>query len=150
MLAPVLVLDANILVRAVLGKKVRELLLAFSDSVKFFTPDICLADARKYLPLVFEKRSLPVIEAMNALMGLEGLLQVVEVGLYQAYEVAAKDRIRSRDVNDWPIVATALMLDSPVWTEDQDFFGSGLSVWTTDRIHIFFELVAGKAENGSL
>lgn len=36
-------------------------------------------------------------------------------------------------------MATALILNSPIWTEDQDFFGSGISIWTTDRIHLFFK-----------
>ena len=51
----------------------------------------------------------------------------------------AKKRISSRDLLDWLIITTVLMLNSPIWTEDQDFFGSGIPVWTTDRIHIFFE-----------
>ncbi len=47
--------------------------------------------------------------------------------------------MKHRDLNDWPIVATALTLDCPIWTEDKDFFGSGMSTWTTDRIHLFLE-----------
>lgn len=41
-------------------------------------------------------------------------------------------------MDDWPVVATALTFNCPIWTEDQDFFGVGLPTWTTDRIHIFF------------
>jgi predicted nucleic acid-binding protein len=59
--------------------------------------------------------------------------------IYHEREEDAKKRIKSRDLNDWPIIATALTLNCPVWTEDQDFFGTGISVWTTNRIHIFFE-----------
>lgn len=51
-----IVLDANILIRAVLGKRVRELLLANAATVKFFAPDVAYADARKYLPALLEKR----------------------------------------------------------------------------------------------
>ena len=40
-----LVLDANILIRAVLGNKVRELLVTYSGVVGFFTPDVCVEDA---------------------------------------------------------------------------------------------------------
>ena len=43
----------------------------------------------------------------------------------------------SRDIEDWPVVATSLLLDCPVWTEDQDFFGSGLATWTTNRIELY-------------
>ena len=45
-----IVLDANILIRAVLGKRVRELILEHVTTVKFFAPDVAYADARKYLP----------------------------------------------------------------------------------------------------
>jgi predicted nucleic acid-binding protein len=49
----------------------------------------------------------------------------------------ALDRIGTRDPMDWPIVAAALALDCPIWTEDKDFFGSGMATWTTDRIEIY-------------
>lgn len=51
-----IVLDANILIRAVLGKRVRELIWEKADTVKFFAPSIAYADARKYLPALLEKR----------------------------------------------------------------------------------------------
>jgi len=44
-----IVLDANILIRAVLGKQVRELIFNHAETVKFFAPDVAYADARKYL-----------------------------------------------------------------------------------------------------
>ena len=43
-----LVLDANILVRLVLGTRVRELVLAHLDAVQFFTPRECFEDAAIY------------------------------------------------------------------------------------------------------
>ncbi len=51
-----IVLDANILIRAVLGKRVRELILENAATVKFFAPDVAYADARKYLRALLEKR----------------------------------------------------------------------------------------------
>jgi PIN domain len=52
-----IVLDANILIRAVLGKRVRELILEHAATVNFFAPELAYADARKYLPALLEKRS---------------------------------------------------------------------------------------------
>ncbi len=46
-----LVLDANILIRAVLGRRVRPLLETYEDSTDFYAPDVCIEDARKYIPL---------------------------------------------------------------------------------------------------
>jgi hypothetical protein len=41
-----IVLDANILIRAVLGKRVRELIIKHAPAVKFFAPDVAYADAQ--------------------------------------------------------------------------------------------------------
>jgi predicted nucleic acid-binding protein len=43
----------------------------------------------------------------------------------------------SRDIEDWPIMATAMLLDCPIWTEDQDFFGSGVATWTTTNVELY-------------
>ena len=53
MSSSMLVLDANILIRAVLGNRVRTLLTTYAGVVDFFTPDVCMADAQKYLPPAF-------------------------------------------------------------------------------------------------
>lgn len=38
--------------------------------------------------------------------------------------------------DDWPVLATAIALGCAIWTEDADFFGAGIAIWTTDRIEI--------------
>jgi predicted nucleic acid-binding protein len=35
--------------------------------------------------------------------------------------------LRGRDESDWPILATALGLACAAWTEDADFFGTGVA-----------------------
>jgi predicted nucleic acid-binding protein len=90
-----IVLDANILIRAVLGQRVRQLILAHASEVNFFAPDVAYADARKL------------------------------------------QRIATRDADDWPVLACAMAWNCPVWTEDTDFFGSGVATWTTDRIALY-------------
>jgi predicted nucleic acid-binding protein len=146
----ILVLDANIIIRAVLGQKVRNLLNAHSDFVKFFTPDICVADVSKYLPKLFEKRGLPYKPALEVFSKLQYLLSIVDLTIYREREEEAKERIKNRDPDDWPIVAVALMLNCPIWTEDKDFFGLGLPVWTTDRIHLFLIQYKNRSNGYSL
>ncbi len=53
-----LVLDANILLRAVFGARVRGLLETYEDSILFFAPDVCFAGARKYIPSVAAQRGI--------------------------------------------------------------------------------------------
>ena len=132
-----IVLDANILIRAVLGKKVRNTIEKYANSTQFFTPDVCFADARKYLPTLFAKRNLPADEAIAVLSELTNFIVAVDANLYEIYAVEAKQRIAVRDIDDWPIVAVSLMLNCPVWTEDSDFFGTGVPTWTSDRVHLY-------------
>jgi predicted nucleic acid-binding protein len=44
-----------------------------------------------------------------------------------------------RDADDWPVAAVAMLFAYPVWTEDRDFFGSGIATWTTDRVELFLK-----------
>jgi predicted nucleic acid-binding protein len=55
------------------------------------------------------------------------IVEQVDRSLYEEHQSAARERIDPRDPDDWPVVATALLLDLPIWTEDQDFFGSGVA-----------------------
>lgn len=132
-----LVLDANILLRAVFGVRVRSLLEAYEDSVSFYAPDICFADARKYIPSLSAKRGIDAEPGLAVLNQLSRLVEIIDHSIYEEHELSARERMISRDEDDWPIVASALLLGCPVWTEDRDFFGSGISTWTTETIELY-------------
>ena len=74
---------------------------------------------------------------MQVLEQIEQVVEVVERRLYQDFAQPAQERIVARDPDDWPVVAAALFLQCPIWTEDKDFFGSGIATWTTDRVELF-------------
>lgn len=132
-----LVLDANILIRAVLGKRVRNLLEQYESTTDFFSPEVCFHEARQHLPTILHRRGLDPAAALSLLDGLALLVQPVEHALYQAYAAVARQRLTGRDLRDWPVAALALALGLPIWTEDQDFFGSGIATWTTDRVELY-------------
>lgn len=133
-----IVLDANILIRAVLGTRVRELIFTNVSTVKFFAPDVAYADARKYLPPLLSKRGVDPSAAMLVLDRLQAVVQSIDADFYSDMQQQALQRIASRDADDWPILACAMTLGCPVWTEDVDFFGTGVATWTTDRIALYF------------
>ncbi|MDR0849386.1 MAG: hypothetical protein LBN10_10205 [Propionibacteriaceae bacterium] len=137
-LSRALVLDANIVIRAVLGPRVRQLLAQNHDNLLFFAPDVALADARRHLPTILTRRGIDPQLAMTHLEQVETLIQPVSADTYEPARNEALWRISSRDPDDWPILATALVLDCPIWTEDRDFFGSGVPTWTTDRVELYF------------
>ena len=61
-----IVLDANILIRAVLGERVRQLITEHAADVRFFAPDTAYAEAREHLPALLEKRGVNGAVAMAA------------------------------------------------------------------------------------
>jgi predicted nucleic acid-binding protein len=132
-----IILDANILIRAVLGKRVRELLIDHAVTIRFFAPDVAYADARKYLPVLLTKRGVDSVAAMLVLDALESIVQPLELELYAGLQSQALQRIAMRDADDWPVLACAMTLGCPVWTEDADFFGTGVATWTTDRVELY-------------
>jgi predicted nucleic acid-binding protein len=135
-----IVLDANILIRAVLGRRVWQLIDTYAaQGVRFFAPDVVFEDAEKYLPLLLKKRDKPVADLSASLQYLRNIIEPVAPELYAVFESDARQRLRGRDENDWPVLATALALACPIWTEDEDFFGTGVAAWTTNRIEIFLK-----------
>ena len=68
---------------------------------------------------------------------LEEIVVAIPEEYYAAHETDARRRLRRRDESDWPYLALAMKLQCPIWTEDQDFFGTGIPTWTSDRVEIF-------------
>ena len=132
-----IVLDANILIRAVLGKRVRELIVDYAETVQFFAPDVAYADARKYLPALLAKRGVKSEPAMAVWDALESIVRSLERGVYAGLQTQALQRIAICDADDWPVLACAMTMGYPVWTEDADFFGTGIATWTSDRVALY-------------
>lgn len=131
------VLDANILLRAALGPRVRDLILRYAADVALLTPSVAADDAREYLPVLCAKRRWPLAPALEVLEPLLALVHVVEVEFLGHLESEARARVSVRDAEDWPVLALALAVDAPIWTEDQDFFGSGVATWTTATVELY-------------
>ena len=136
-----LVLDANILVRAVLGKRVRQLLETYTvQGVGFYAPEVAFADAERYLPALLLKRGKSTEDLAVALEYLRSFVRPLSGDTFSGYETAARQRLRGRDEEDWPILAAALSLACGGWTEDTDFFGTGVAMWTTDRLELYLSM----------
>jgi predicted nucleic acid-binding protein len=135
-----IVLDANVLMRAVLGRRVDRLLEAFAPQVTFLAPEVAFDDVREHLATVLTKRGeLRALQAsLDKLTALQTAVQVVDQAEYEAMKPAALARVGPRDPDDWPVLACALLLNCPIWTEDRDFFGTGVATWTTALVELYF------------
>lgn len=134
-----IILDANILVRAVLGKRVRELIEEYGSEVSFFVPELAFEEAERHLPAIAGKRGRDPQALLQSLESLRPIVETVGDEVTLPLRNAALARIGSRDPMDWPVVATSLALGCPIWTEDQDFFGAGVATWTSANVEIYLQ-----------
>ena len=132
-----LVLDANILIRAVLGQRVRRILEVHAESIAFFIPETAYVEAEEHLATLVVRRGDDPAKAVRLLRSMAALGTVVSRDLYADFEAEARKRLAARDPDDWPILAAALALGCPIWTEDTDFFGCGVATWTSASINSF-------------
>lgn len=80
--------------------------------------------------------SIPVPHLL-VLDALERIVYPMDMEVYAGMRQPALRRIEMRDADDWPVLACAMVLGWPIWTEDADFFGTGVATWTTDRIALY-------------
>ena len=132
-----LVVDANILVRAVLGKRVRELIETYGGQASFFVPDVAYAEAEQHLPSLVIKHGGDPERTLALLGSLGRLVELIGSEVYGEFEAEARERLGQRDQEDWPILASALAIGCAIWTEDSDFFGCGVATWTSGRVEMF-------------
>lgn len=134
-----LVIDANILIRAVFGTRARDLIVTASEEVAFYVAEANYQEACHYLAELAPRRRIaePVWKA--ALETLMSAVQLVGHEELEMVESEARTRIAQRDERDWPGLAAALLLQCPIWTEDQDFFGTGVPTWTTATVHLYLK-----------
>ena len=85
-----LVLDANILLRAVFGRRVREILEKYEDEARFYTPDVCFEDAQRYIPVISKNRGFDVDLGLSVLDQVGRIVEQVDRSLYEEYQQTAR------------------------------------------------------------
>ncbi len=126
-----LVVDANSIISALLGGAA---LRAFwNEAVKeSATTQFTISEVLSYLPRLASKIHVP--EEMLRLE-LELLpLAIYKKESYRDFISEAKRRIAARDVNDVDLLALALKLGYPIWTNDRDFEHTGTTLYTTAKL----------------
>ena len=103
-----LVVDANILVRAVLGKRVRTVIEAHAESASFFLPEVSYTEAEEHLATLVARRGGDPEKALSLLRSLRSLVVPIGRDVYGKFETEARRRLAARDPEDWPVLASAL------------------------------------------
>ncbi len=73
-----------------------------------------------------------------AIAAVDANLTVLDEAIYAAAEDEARARCQ-RDPTDWPAVACALLLNAGIWTNDNDFLGTGVPTWTTATLQAWLD-----------
>lgn len=124
-----IVLDANILVAAVLGRQVpRVLAAAQARGVALAVTERQILEAAHVL---VGKIGLTASEARAGLEAVTALITPLGTEFFAAAETPARDRLHARAQSDWPVLAAALAAGGGIWSHDRDFFGVGVPVWSS-------------------
>lgn len=126
-----LTIDANVIVAAVAGRS-RDLLdAALSASTSVVIPAVQAREARRVL---IDRIGLAEALVDRALEQIFAEVVVVSPAVIAGNERRARSRLHAAGQSDWPVVAAALATDTAIWSNDRDFFGVGVAVWSTRTI----------------
>ncbi len=139
-----LVVDTSVLVGELLRAPGRDRL--GDDRLELFLPERMWSETQVELPRRIDRyvrrrqldsdagRELSAL----CLQAIDANLVVLDEAVYAALEDEARAR-SLRDPNDWPVVASALALAAGVWTNDNDFLGTGVPTWTTETLQAWLD-----------
>jgi predicted nucleic acid-binding protein len=123
--------DANVLLSAVLGGRARNILLhpAVAEVV---TAAATFEEVQEYASYLARKKRLSVDVVLLAVATLP--VKIIARDEYEASIPEAQKRIARRDPDDVDILALALQLGVPVWSNDNDFEDAGIEWFTTAQL----------------
>lgn len=127
----VLLTDTNILLRCSLGRAMRHVAALVERGVGLATTDRNVAEM---LDRLIEKFDVSEADAIGEVRRVLVPFVVLATDEYDRFGPEADRRLREGGKSDWPVLAAAIALEAEIWSEDIDFFGVGVPVWTTGNL----------------
>jgi predicted nucleic acid-binding protein len=122
------VVDANPILSAIIGSSTGKIFLS-AENTFLYTTVFNYREVEKYIPVLSSKRDIQVENLYLALSMLP--LSIYDVDFYKSKIRQAKVMIEKRDPNDVHLLALSLKLNCPVWSNDADFVGLGIKIYST-------------------
>jgi predicted nucleic acid-binding protein len=126
-----LVADANVLLSAVIGGRGARLILE-NPAVEALTPQVTFAEVQEYALILAQERRLSPDTVLLAVAALP--VTIVETRIYEPFVAEARRLILARDPEDVDVLALALYLNVPLWSNDNDFEETGIEWYTTAEL----------------
>jgi predicted nucleic acid-binding protein len=126
-----LVADANVLLSAVLGGRAR-IVLSHPEVDEIFTAEATLGEVQEYAVILAQNKHLSLDTLLLAVATLP--VSVIEREVYAQMLPQARRRIGRRDPDDIEILALALQLRIPIWSNDNDFEEARVEWYTTAEL----------------
>jgi predicted nucleic acid-binding protein len=129
-----LVLDAAILISAVLGRSAGAIMFAQQAAV-LVTTDRVVHEARRRLELGLKRPELlPLMDDLAAAITVVPAAALEPI--MPRCEEALRDAVASRNgsIRDAHVLALAWSIEGDIWTTDRDFAGAGVATWSTPNL----------------
>ena len=131
------VIDANILVALLTSRAGRALIT--NPELQLLMTEDAWRETQEHVPRRLAERvsegkiSQELADAtLAALATIEPLIRRVPAESYAEFMPLATRLMP--DPDDVPTLALAMSISAPVWTADRHFWGTGIAVWTTERL----------------
>jgi predicted nucleic acid-binding protein len=124
-----LIIDANIILSALLGRSLALVEGIASKGIELFVP---VAQWMEVRAVLHHLRPEIVDELMDK---MSVLVDILPVEAFVSFQSRACERLEKEAQTDWPVLASAMALEAGIWSKDRDFFGVGVPVWDTRNIH---------------
>jgi predicted nucleic acid-binding protein len=126
-----LVADANVMLSAVLGGRAK-LVFDHAQVEEIFTAAPTFAEVEEYSIVLARKKRLPADVLLLTVAALP--VTVVDPSQYASTLPRSRKLIARRDPDDVEILALALHLALPLWSNDKDFEETGVELLTTEAV----------------
>lgn len=123
--------DANILLSAVLGGRAK-VILQHPEVEEVLTAEAIFEEVQEYAAHLARRKRLPLDLVLLAVATLP--VRIVDLEEYRSSVAQAQKRIGRRDPDDVHILALAIHLGIPIWSNDNDFENAGIEWYTTAQL----------------
>lgn len=126
-----LIVDTNILIRCSRGRAARYVDALLLSGVALTTTD---RNADEMRAVLRQKFDFMAEQADEEVQRVSRPIELLAPESYEPFRPEADRRLCEGGKPDWPVLSAAIALDCAIWSEDIDFFGTGVPVWKTANV----------------